>query len=67
MSDAIQDAGGDEPTGWERNERDRRLIELAQPAIDHAEALAITQIMRFARQRLLIGHPRMPPLLRAAI
>jgi len=28
MSDAIQDAGGDEPAGWERNERDRRLIGL---------------------------------------
>ena len=28
MSDAIQDAGSDDPTGWERNERDRRLIGL---------------------------------------
>ena len=51
----------------DRLKRDRRLIELAQPAIDHAEALAIAQIVRFAHQCLLVSHPRVTPLLSAAI
>ncbi len=51
----------------DRLQRCSRLVELAEPAADDAELLAVAQIVGFARQRLLVGRARVMPLARGKV